>query len=407
MTSEPEFSGDLPEIAPRAPRELLVDNRFRLLGKVFGALFGNRLAGGGALAVYHRGEKVVDLWAGTSDKDGTRPWLPETSGVIYSASKGLSSLVIHRLADRGLIDYDAPVAQYWPEFGANGKGAVTVRAVLNHTAGLSQIVGIADSLDEELDHRLMEERLAAAPLDRLAGKPAYHALTIGWLLAGLARAVTGQDMRDLYAQELAAPLGLAKLHLGRPPGQQAIPLAQFVDPIGGFTRIFSERWLARATRGPAFARSLASSFYAGPGMSQAIVDADSVALDAQMPAVNAVASAESLAKLYAAVAGDGSVDGARLLSPSAVASFARKPSLRFDGVLHVPMMWHMGFHSIPLPLLSSGFGHVGLNGCFGWADPTRELSIALVHNRLPSTLLFDLLAFLWLVPLAARAVPRR
>ncbi len=385
----------------------MLDNRFSLLGKVFGALFGNRMPGGGALSVYYQGEKVVDLWAGTSDKDGTRPWLPETSGVIYSASKGLSSLVIHRLADRGLLDYDAPVAQYWPAFGANGKHAVTVRSVLNHTAGLSQMVGIANSLDEELDHRLMEERLAAAPLDHLAGKPAYHALTLGWLLAGLARAVTGQDMRDLYTQELAAPLDLPELHLGRPPTEKAIPLAQLVDPVGGFTRVFSERWLARAARGPGFVRSVASSFYAGPGMSQAIVSPDTVALDAQMPALNAVASAESLAKIYAAVAGDGSVDGARLLSPSAVASFRRKPSLRFDGVLHVPLMWHMGFHSTPVPLLSSGFGHVGLNGCFGWADPTRDLSIALVHNRLPSTMLFDLLAFLWLVPLAVRAVPRR
>ena len=110
-------------------------------------------------------------------------------------------MVIHRLVDRGLLSYDEPVARYWPEFGANGKDDITVRDVLRHRSGLAHLKGVTK--DELLDHLLMEERLAAAPADRQRGWPAYHALTYGWILSGLARAVTGMGMRELFRVEVA------------------------------------------------------------------------------------------------------------------------------------------------------------------------------------------------------------
>ena len=125
---------------------------------------------------------------------GTTHWSADTGAMVFSATKGMASTVIHRLADRGLIDYEAPVAEYWPEFGANGKADITVREVMRHRAGLSQLNGASRA--DLMDHVKMEERLAAAPVNRvLYGKGAYHALTYGWLMSGLARAVTGKGMR--------------------------------------------------------------------------------------------------------------------------------------------------------------------------------------------------------------------
>ena len=135
--------------------------------------------------------------------------------MVFSATKGVASTVIHRLADRGLLSYDEPVAEYWPEFAANGKADITVREVLRHRSGLSHLRGVTKT--ELMDHLLMEERLAAAPVDHLRGVQAYHALTYGWLLSGLARAVTGKGMRELIREEVARPLNTDGLHLGRPP----------------------------------------------------------------------------------------------------------------------------------------------------------------------------------------------
>src|SRR5690606_8412773 len=144
--------------------------------------------GGGALAVYHRGIPVVDIWTGTADADGTE-WQKNTGAVSWSTSKGVTATVMHRLAARGLIDYHAPVAEYWPEFAAKGKKSITVAEVLSHRAGLSRIAPLARHTTEMLDHLAMEDRLAAAAPDRFRGVPAYHAITYGWLAAGIARAV--------------------------------------------------------------------------------------------------------------------------------------------------------------------------------------------------------------------------
>lgn len=126
------------------------------------------------------------------------------------------------------LSYDAPVAEYWPEFGANGKSEVTVSDVLRHRSGLAHLKGV--DKDEVMDHLLMEQKLAAAPLDRQHGKLAYHAVTYGWLLSGLARAVTGKGMRELFREELARPLNTDGIHLGRPPADSPTKAAQTLLP---------------------------------------------------------------------------------------------------------------------------------------------------------------------------------
>src|SRR6201994_4873896 len=206
------------------------DSRFSNVVRVFAGLFPGRRFGGGALSVYIDGRPVVDVWTGWSDRAGTEPWAADTGAMVFSATKGVATTVIHRLADRGLLSYDDPVAEYWPEFAANGKSDITVRDVLRHRSGLSHLRGVTKT--ELMDHLLMEERLAAAPVDPLRGVQAYHALTYGWLLSGLARAVTGKGMRELIRREVAQPLNPDGIHLGRPPAGSPTEAAQILMPQG-------------------------------------------------------------------------------------------------------------------------------------------------------------------------------
>jgi CubicO group peptidase (beta-lactamase class C family) len=174
-----------------------------------------RRFGGGALAVYLDGEPVVDVWTGWSDRRGAVHWTADTGAMVFSATKGMTTAVIHRLVDRGLIEYDLPVAKYWPEFGANGKGDITVRDIMRHRGGLARLNDVSKT--DLLDHRLMEDRVAAAAPGPALGKQSYHAVTYGWLMSGLARAVTGKGMRELFRSELAEPLNTDGIHLGSHP----------------------------------------------------------------------------------------------------------------------------------------------------------------------------------------------
>jgi CubicO group peptidase (beta-lactamase class C family) len=126
------------------------DPRFGDVMRIFAGLFPRRRFGGGALAIYINGRPVVDVWTGWSDRDSQQPWTADTGAMVFSATKGVATTVIHRLADRGLLSYDEPVAAYWPEFGANNKGEITVRDMLRHRSGLSHLKGVTK--DELLDH---------------------------------------------------------------------------------------------------------------------------------------------------------------------------------------------------------------------------------------------------------------
>src|SRR3954466_4528970 len=175
----------------------------------------SRGRGGGALVVRLRGATVLDLCTGWADRAQTRPWQPETLALSFSTTKGIASTVIHRLAERGELDYDEPIATYWPEFAAGGKERVTVRHLLTHRAGLWSVRAVADRAEDMLDHLAMEERLAARAVRAPTDRSAYHAITYGWLIAGLARRVTGgRGLAELARTEIAEPLGVEGLHIG-------------------------------------------------------------------------------------------------------------------------------------------------------------------------------------------------
>jgi CubicO group peptidase (beta-lactamase class C family) len=366
--------------------------------RAFSQLFPGKRFGGGALAVYLHGEPVVDVWTGYADRRGKEYWTADTGAMVWSVTKGLASTVIHRLADRGLVDYDVPVAAYWPEFGANGKAEITVRDVMRHRAGLSQLNGVSKA--ELLDHMAMEARLAAASVNKvLHGKPAYHALTYGWLMSGLARAVTGKGMRTLIREELAEPLNTDGLHLGRPPADSPTRAAQILAPQGTFSNpVFN--FVAPRIAALQYSGGFGSMYF--PGM-KAVVQGDTPFLDSEIPAANGVATARSLAKVYAALANGGRIDGAQFLSQERVTGCIGKPSLLPDRNIFVPLSFHLGYHSLPFPPgLMPGFGHAGLAGSVGWADPATGLSFGFVHNRLLTRMVLDQAAFAGIYALIRR-----
>jgi CubicO group peptidase (beta-lactamase class C family) len=372
------------------------DPHFACALRTFASMFPGPRFGGGALSVYLDGYPVVDVWTGWADRRGQVPWSADTGAMVFSASKGMASTVIHRLVDRGLLAYDVPVAEYWPAFGANGKSEITVRDVLRHRAGLSHLNGALRA--DLMDHRLMEERLAASPAGRLRGKPAYHALTYGWLASGLARAVTGQGMRELIRIELAQPLDTDGLHLGRPPAGSPTVAAQILIPQG-----------TRAN--PLFnfvAPKIAALWFSGvfgavyfPGMKSA-VQGDIPMLDGEMPAANGVTTARGLAKMYGAIANGGRIDGTEFLSEELVAGLTGRRSMHPDLNIIAPLSWHMGYHAVPVPGAMPGFGHAGLGGSIGWADPGSGMAFCFLHNRLLTPMVLDQASFVALAALLRR-----
>ncbi|BBY77553.1 esterase [Mycolicibacterium parafortuitum] len=352
------------------------DPNFTLAVRAFAQMFPHRRFGGGALSVYLDGEPVVDVWTGWADRKGKRRWTADTAPMVFSATKGVAATVIHRLADRGLIDYDAPVAEYWREFGVNGKATITVRELMRHRAGLSQLNGAAKT--DLMDHLVMEERLAAAPASWLVGKPAYHAFTFGWLLSGLARSVTGVGMRELIRTEVAAPLNTDGIHLGRPPVQAPTQPARIIGPQ---TRLQNPLFNMVAPHIAALPFSAGFGAIYFPGV-KSFVQGDTPLLDGEIPAANGVATARALARMYGAIANEGRIDGRQYLSRDTATRLIGRRSLRLDHSMVMPLSFHLGYHGLPIPGVLPGFGHVGLGGSLGWADPDTGLAFGFVHNRL-------------------------
>jgi CubicO group peptidase (beta-lactamase class C family) len=246
----------------------------------------------------------------------------------------------------------------------------------------------------------MEERIAAAPVDRHAGRAAYHAFTYGWLVSGLARAITGLGMRELFRREIAQPLDTDGLHLGRPPQDAATKVAQIMFPQNTRANPLIDRlapWLAELP----VAGGLGAMYV--PGITS-LVQGDVPFLDSQIPSVNAVVTARGLAKMYGALANDGRIDGTQFLSSELTDGLLGKISLRPDLNLVVPMSFNLGYHGSPVPGLLRGFGHAGLGGTIGWADPATRSSFAFVHNRLVTPIVVDMGLFVPLILPVRRAI---
>ena len=349
--------------------------------------------GGAAACVYHRGEKVVDIWGGTRDTQGT-PWEEDTLSVSFSTTKGVASTLLHVYADRGLIDYEAPVAQYWPEFAAEGKEQLRVRHLLCHEAGLYAIRDMVEHASEMLDWDQMAARLAAAPPRHAPGMAhGYHGLTYGHLVGEVVRRVAGgKPFSELVAGDLAKPLGLEGLYCGVPDDQMhrcaellSTVTAGTVEERRANTRkslAGAEKWRNRLRRvGIRYDPTETLSALVPPGMEELEFNSDAFRA-ASIPAANGMFTARSLARLYACLAQGGTLDGAKLLSYDTVRRAGEQQNRGAGRVIPISMRWRLGYHRAfaVRARVPSGFGHFGFGGSGGWADPARQLSVALTVN---------------------------
>jgi CubicO group peptidase (beta-lactamase class C family) len=358
-----------------------------------------RMGGGAAVCVYHRGECVVDLWGGHRNHSGD-PWLRETMAPSFSTTKGVASTLVHIFADRGLIDYDACVATYWPEFAQAGKSGITIRQVLAHQSGLYHIRQMIDHADRMLDWDYMVHAIERAePIHPPGARTGYHGLTYGFLVGEILQRVTGMSFQDIVECELAKPLELDGFYVGTPDDQ--LPrAAELMWPD-------RSEVLRRVSNGSAM-RRLGETADSMMGVVSAALKNVGVDLDAPsivqalaprgissfdfgspetlrqpIPAGNGLFTARSLARMYAALAEGGEIDGVRLFSRRTL-GLATELQQEAPGraVLPFDMRWRLGYHGIATTegFAPQAFGHFGFGGSGAWADPSRRLAVGMIVN---------------------------
>ncbi len=276
----------------------------------------------------------------------------------FSTTKGVIATTVHRLVDRGLIDYDEPVATYWPEFAANGKQGITVRHLLDHSAGLHTLRDVIPDAYDMLDWDLVTSKLAAAaPAYPPGTKFGYHGITFGFLVGEVIQRVTGLSVHDAVEAEIVKPLDLDGMSIGVPLDQRG-RVADLLFRFGDAER--TERFAQRASRlrwmRPAidtFVVPNSDRFYAS-----------SEILDGAIPAVNGCFTARSLARMYAALAGGGVLDGERFLSAETLRRATEIQTNTLDIVVGFRMRWRLGYHMAATSrgVIPNGFGHFGFGG---------------------------------------------
>jgi len=365
-----------------APIAGFVAAGFEEVRAVFERNFAERGEIGAAVAAYWRGEKVVDLWGGRRTPGGDEPWDEDTMVVVMSTTKGLAAMTLAVANARGWLDYDAPVARYWPEFAQNGKAAVTVRQLLGHEAGLVL-------LDEPLTIEKLRDLDTVARLlarQKPAWEPGtrhgYHTMTLGLYMQELIRRVdpAHRSLGRFFHDEIALPLDL-EFHIGLPPEIPDVRLAR-VKPLSQWRGLLALRYTPPAvTMKMIQPGSLLRRSFNGLGGDPN----DRRYLEVEVPAGNGVGTARAIARAYAAFAEGGAELGItpetfdRVSAPAVVIH-------PIDEVLGVPSYFSLGFLR-PGPEVSFGsspraFGAPGAGGSFAFADPDAHLGYAYVMNRL-------------------------
>jgi CubicO group peptidase (beta-lactamase class C family) len=364
--------------------EGLVEPGFEAVADAFRANFVLHGEVGAAFCLYRDGRPVVDIWDGTADQG---PWQADTLQLVFSTTKGATAICAHLLAQRGQLDLDAPVGDYWPEFGAEGKEAVPVRWLLAHRTGLPVIDPVL-TLEQVLAVTPIVEALAAQkPIWEPGTAHGYHALTYGWLVGEVVRRVTGRSIGRFFAEEIAAPLGLefwiglpeseehrvAPLRTPAPSGDPEVRklMAQFIGPGTLINRAL--------TLNGALGELASGNLFNDPRIHRT-----------EMPAANGITTARSLARLYASCVGE--VDGVRILDPATVADAIREQAKGPDQILVVESRFGTGFmlNGTLTPMLTDrSFGHAGAGGSLGFADADAGIAFGYVMNQMGGGLTGD------------------
>jgi CubicO group peptidase (beta-lactamase class C family) len=365
------------------------DPRFSSVREIFEASFARDEEIGAAISFCLDGELVVDLWGGHCDPGRTRPWQRDTIVNTYSTTKGMTAICAHQLVERGLLDLDAPVARYWPEFAARGKESIPVRWLLSHQAGLP---AIREPLPPEAmyDWSAMTAALAAQePWWEPGTRHGYHALTYGHLVGEVIRRASGQTVGAWFREHVAGPLG-ADYHIGFGPaldtrvsplyGSLAAPAApgggtlELPGPLGQFLKDMTD---PTTMTGAAFNNPRGHADRHNTRAWRA----------AEIPAANGHGTATALARIYGALARGGTLDGATLLAPASIARAREEQAFGPDAVLgSLPMRFGLGFmlrHDfVPISPSPNAFGHPGAGGSIGMADPDARVGFGYVMNKM-------------------------
>jgi CubicO group peptidase (beta-lactamase class C family) len=348
--------------------------------------FADGLETGASFSAYHRGQKAVDLWGGKLDATTGRDWEEDTLALVYSTTKGATAICANRLAQEGRIDVDAPVATYWPEFAAAGKEAIPVDWLLSHRAGLPW-VDEPLTLDDVLAWDPMIRALEAqTPVWEPGTQHGYHAVTYGYLVGEVVRRVAGRTIGTYLRDEIAEPLGL-DFWIGLPEQHEsrvAVLGGGLGELVGEADAEVDPEALAAIMELIGPDSTLGRALSAGGAFAHTDAFNTRAVHAAEIPAAGGIGDARSIARLYAACIGE--IDGIRLLTPEQLATATTQRSEGPDVViLNLDLQFGLGF-IVPSSLLQLGgpksFGHFGLGGSMGWADPEAGLAFGYVMNRL-------------------------
>ena len=333
------------------------------------------------VAAYLHGEAIIEVAAGAMGPTDDRAVRNDSLFLSFSCTKGPAALVVHQLADRGVIDFEAPVASYWPDFAQNGKGAITVAQALSHQAGLHAMP--PDFRPEHLTDwdSALDWVAGGTPQWEPGTTNAYHAVTYGWLVGGIVRGATGRHFSDVVRTEVAEPLGVAdEFFVGVP------------DTPSVADRVAT---LAIVGPGEGFPVPDDSPFFAAMPKAMWQFFNDKEMRTACMPGANGHFSARALARMYGALAHRGAVDGVALISPAQIANMQTLQTDAVDRVLGRSIRRSTGFTLGGLgPDLSgnlvhgpqgpreTSFGHSGAGGAVGFADPAMGLGVAVTLNKM-------------------------
>ena len=355
------------------------DDAFAPVQAAMAANFDQGNEQGASVFVTLGGKPVVDLWAGDADDHG-RPWEQDTIVNVYSTTKTMAATCMLMLADRGEIDFAAPVATYWPEFAANGKEGVLVSHVMSHNAGLS---GFEPTITAEdlYDEKAVEDLLAAqAPWWEPGTHQGYHAISQGNLEAGIVRRVTGRSIGTFFREEVAEPLG-ADFHIGLPASEDH-RVADLVVADSGLdgTDVADTTSIAYRTLMSCPLTALEPRTRAWRA--------------AEIPAAGGTGNARSVGRVHSALACGGEVDGVRLLSPAGVDRIFEVQSEDVDQVLGVRMKLGMGFglmnDTVPLSASERACFWGGWGGSIALIDVDRQLTVTYVMNKMANGLVGDI-----------------
>ncbi|WP_405972481.1 beta-lactamase family protein [Streptomyces sp. NBC_00988] len=367
----------------------VVAEGFEPVRDAFEANFEARGDRGAAVTVYRHGHRVVDLWAGTKDVDGTAPWEQGTAQIVRSATKGVAAAVLLLLAQRGELDLDAPVGEYWPEYKAAGKERTLVWHLLAHRAGVP-VLDRPLTPEQAADPVLSATAVAAqAPAWEPGTDHGYHAQTYSWLTGELVRRVTGRSIGEWIADEIAGPVG-ADLWVGLPADEESrvgrVAQAEAAPADASALRVRPKRSVSEAYANPdSLTRRAFGAITPMPD------ENDPAYRAAVLPASNGIATADGLARVYASLIGE--VDGGvRLFTPETAELARTERSSGPDRVLVINTRFGLGYmlHGGASPLLSEGsFGHPGRGGALGFADPESGIALGYVTNSFRKSVTAD------------------